>query len=212
MPLDLKHSYFSFLTASPSYINKNAPEKDSNLRSIPFENPKPILRIVEPQGQLQVHMANFGGSFPVVLSEALRSAGLGSEVLIAQLLKGGVDQGPSKGIQLCGRLHWIRPDLPCYLGNEQSIADHLSSQFIQAKQAVQAIWQICQQNLLKENIHKLVLDEVGLAIKLGFVQETDLIETLEQRPRAIDVILTGPFIPKEVVAMADQVTELRCSK
>ena len=38
----------------------------------------------------------------------------------------------------------------------------------------------------------------------------DLISTLEKRPKAMDVILTGPTIPSQVISMADQVTELRC--
>ena len=37
----------------------------------------------------------------------------------------------------------------------------------------------------------------------------DVVHTLEQRPEGMDVILTGPAIPTRVIAMADQVTELR---
>ena len=148
----------------------------------------------------------------MVLSEALRSAGLGSQVLIAQLLKGGVNQGAQHGTNLCGRLKWLRPNLPFYLFQNKLIKDQTSNEFAEAKEAVQEIWKVCKENLLKETIHKLVLDEIGLAIKLGLIQEKEVIQTLQQRPSSIDVILTGPFIPNEVIAMADQVTELRSFK
>ena len=41
-------------------------------------------------------------------------------------------------------------------------------------------------------------------------EENDLINTLEKRPSSMDVILTGPSIPSQVMEMADQITELRC--
>ena len=39
---------------------------------------RPPLHLVEPEGQLQVHTAGYRGSFSSVLSQAMRSAGLGS--------------------------------------------------------------------------------------------------------------------------------------
>jgi cob(I)yrinic acid a,c-diamide adenosyltransferase (EC 2.5.1.17) len=50
----------------------------------------PHLRLVpQPEGLLQIHTAPYRGSFATVLSQALRSAGLGSQVLVCQFLKGG---------------------------------------------------------------------------------------------------------------------------
>ncbi|KGG13120.1 MULTISPECIES: cob(I)yrinic acid a,c-diamide adenosyltransferase [Prochlorococcus] len=200
------------MTATPSPISASTEKPCGELYPLSSANSKPKLRIVESQGQVQVHMASYSGSFPLVLSEALRSAGLGSRVLIAQFLKGGVSQGPQKAINLCGRLQWFRPNTNCYLGRSHSGQNHLSDEFVKSKMAVQEIWEVCKANLLKEAVNKIVLDEIGLAMKLGFIKEDDLIETLEQRPRSIDLILTGPFIPENVIAMADQVTELRCSR
>ena len=55
--------------------------------------PAPVpLHLVAPEGQLQVHTASYRGSFSSVLSQAMRAAGLGSRVLIAQFLR-GVQQG-----------------------------------------------------------------------------------------------------------------------
>ena len=41
----------------------------------------------------------------------MRAAGLGSNVLIAQFLRGGVNQGPNGAVNLCGRIDWLRPDI-----------------------------------------------------------------------------------------------------
>tara|TARA_Y100001968_G_scaffold188386_1_gene172700 strand:- start:36 stop:647 length:612 start_codon:yes stop_codon:yes gene_type:complete len=160
------------------------------------------------EGQLKVHSAPFRGSFPGVLSEALRAAGLGSRVMVAQLLKGGVSQGPNGVVRLCDRLEWIRPEISSCINSP--ISDRIdSSEKNSQLKAVKAVWEICKDRLLKGTLNQLVLDEVGLAISLGYLEEIELISTLEQRPLSMDVILTGPSIPPSVTAIADQVTVLR---
>ena len=65
------------------------------------------------------------------------------------------------------------------------------------------------EHLAEGDLDHLVLDEVGLAVGLGYLQENDVVEALQQRPASMDVIITGPSIPSPVMEMADQVTELR---
>ena len=79
----------------------------------------------------------------------------------------------------------------------------------QVEEAVDAIWQICSQHLRSGEVDQLVLDEVGLAVALGYIPEQTLLAALQQRSTAVDVIITGPSIPPSVMAMADQVTQLR---
>ncbi len=170
---------------------------------------RPPLQLVEQEGQLQIHTAPYRGSFSIVLSAALRAAGLGSRVMVIQFLKGGVNQGPDGIVQLCGNLQWLRPDI------DACLADHAQevpadNKMKTQKKAVQAIWTICRDHLLKGDLEQLVLDEIGLAIVLGYLNEADVIATLKNRKHAMDLILTGPSIPPGIMAMADQVTELRC--
>ena len=77
------------------------------------------------------------------------------------------------------------------------------------EKAVNEIWLICRDHLLAGDLDQLVLDELGLAIAMGFINKEEVISTLEQRPLTMDIILTGPAIPPEVMGMADQITELR---
>ena len=175
----------------------------AGLRRLPSVEVRPPLYLVAPEGQLQVHTASFRGSFSGVLSQALRTAGLGSNVLIAQFLKGGVGQGPQSSLTLCDRLRWLRPSVT------ECLSDAAASRDDEVKEAVQAIWQICKTHLLEGTLDQLVLDEIGLAIELGYLSHEDVLSVLELRPSAMDVIVTGPAIPAEMMEMADQVTELR---
>ena len=184
-------------------------EQRGALRSVPNRGYTSPLHLVGAEGQLQVHTAPYRGSFSVVLSEALRAAGLGRRVLVAQFLKGGVSQGPEGSINLCGRLDWLRPSIPCCI---EEHAPHSADKQNQSStvQAINKVWEVCKAQIIEGNIDQLVLDEVGLASHLGYINENDLINTLEQRPSSMDVILTGPSIPSRAMKMADQVTELRC--
>ncbi len=192
------------------------------------------LRLVAQQdGLIQIHTAPFRGSFSGVFSQALRSAGLGSRVLITQFLKGGVDQGLDASLWLCGRLQWLRPAVagclpepgaaaalaaPAPAGPMASSSAGASSDptpvtglAISAadREAVEAVWAYSRDQLLAGQLDQLVLDELGLAVHLGYLCAAEVTATLERRPSHVDVILTGPAMPAALMAMADQVTQLR---
>ena len=182
------------------------------------------LRLVAQQeGLIQIHTAPFRGSFSGVFSQALRSAGLGSRVLITQFLKGGVDQGLESSLWLCGRLQWLRPAVagclaePCApvpsaapaAGPLGLAASPLDSVCDPDREAVEAVWAYSRDQLLGGLVDQLVLDELGLAVDLGYLCAAEVTATLERRPSHVDVILTGPAMPVALMAMADQVTQLR---
>lgn len=165
---------------------------------------EPPLRLVpQAEGLLHIHTADFRGSFGSVLSQALRSAGLGSRVLISQLLKGGVDQGLERSLWLCGRLQWLRPAVPACLSQQASKEDAA------ALEAVRQVWAFSREQLLSGAVDLMVLDELGLAVELGYLECAEVLEVLERRPAHLDVILTGPAMGPALMALADQVTQLR---
>jgi cob(I)alamin adenosyltransferase len=180
----------------------------SGHRALPAHRPAapgvPRLRLVpQPEGMLQIHTAPFRGSFATVLSQALRSAGLGSRVLVSQFLKGGVDQGLAASPWLCGRLRWLRPAVPACL------AEPAEQHQPEVLEAVAEVWQHSREVLLGDAVDLLVLDELGLAMDLGYVPRDEVLDVLQRRPPQMDVILTGPAMGPELMAMADQVTQLR---
>ena len=166
---------------------------------------RPPLHLLVPEGQFQVYTAPYRGSFSVVLSQAVRAAGLGRRVMVAQFLKGGVEQGPQGSVRLCGRLDWLRPAVEGCLSEPAAELESDST----APDAVQAIWRECRERILASDLDQLVLDEVGLAVDLGYLDGEEVLSTLQQRPGSMDVILTGSSIPSLLIGMADQVTQLR---
>ncbi|MFN7678081.1 MAG: cob(I)yrinic acid a,c-diamide adenosyltransferase [Cyanobacteriota bacterium] len=189
----------------------HAPHAPRNEPALLVPRPRhgpPVALVSQPEGLLQIHTAPHRGSFSTVLSQALRAAGLGSRVLVCQLLKGGVDQGVVEGGQmLSGRLRWMRPAIPLCL---EVAADQLAGE--EAKQicdAIREVWSDSRRQMLEGRLDQLVLDELGLAIDLGYLPLEEVLATLERRPPQVDVIITGPAVPAALLALADQITELR---
>jgi len=174
------------------------------------EKPSPKrfpLRLVTTQGQLQIHQSKYRGSFSSVFSDAIWTAGLGSSVLIASFLKGGVSQGPKKITKLCEKALWLRPDMNECITSEINFLENVDKKKV--TKSIREVWEFCKEKLFSEKIDRLVLDEIGIAISMGFIDHSEFITTIENRPSACDVILTGPSIPSDVQEMADQITVLR---
>ena len=101
---------------------------------------------------------------------------------------------------MCGRLTWLRPAVAdCLKGPDDGLQ----------RQAVQDLWQETSRWLLEGAADLVVLDELGLALAYGLLDEAEVVATLGQRPSRMDVILTGPEMPASLMALADQITELR---
>ena len=76
-------------------------------------------------------------------------------------------------------------------------------------ESIYELWTFCKKELLSGVYDQIILDEIFLAIQTKILDKDDLISTLENRFISGDVILTGTDIPKDLLLMANQITELR---
>ncbi|HIK26097.1 MAG: P-loop NTPase family protein [Thermosynechococcus sp. Uc] len=154
------------------------------------------------EGVVQVFTCPQRHFFTTVMAQALRVAAQGSGVLVVQFLKGGIQTGIEHPIQLGQHLTWWRPAFQRCLGDAQTITP-------EEQAAVRQLWEHLQVTVQGGQYRLVVLDEVSVAVQLGLLSEAEVLNFLEHRPRTLDVILTGPEMPASLLAIADQVTELR---
>ncbi|OCR02942.1 cob(I)yrinic acid a c-diamide adenosyltransferase [Oscillatoriales cyanobacterium USR001] len=155
------------------------------------------------EGLVQVFSCHHRSFFTNVMAQALRIAGQGTEVLVVQFLKGGINQGHEHPICLGQNLDWVRCNLPRCIDTPQLDAAETNS--------LQDLWLWTQDVVLEGRYHLVILDELSLAINFGLIAEAEVLNLLEKRPRHIDMILTGPQMPQALLDAADQVTEIRKS-
>ncbi len=166
------------------------------------------VKLIRQNGQIHIYQSAYRGSFSSVIRDSLRNAALGRKVLLAQMMRGGVNQGVSKPISLCGNLLWIRSSnsydqhRPDEFKDNETLSNSVRDSTIE-------LWEFCKNQLLSGEQDQVILDEIFLAVELGIIDCDDLISVLENRFISGDVILTGTKIPNQLLLIADQVTELR---
>ena len=159
-------------------------------------------------GQIQIYQSSFRGSYSSIIRDCLRNAALGKKVLLIQFMKGGVNQGVANPVKLCGNLTWVRSSHSFDQYNSEEIENNRNlKQSI--KESTYELWNFCKKELLSGENDQIILDEIFLAIEMKIIDKDELISTLENRFISGDVILTGTCIPKDLLLMANQITELR---
>ena len=166
------------------------------------------LKKFAQNGQIQIYQSPHRGSYSTIIRDSLRNAALGKKVLLIQFMKGGVKQGIANAIKLCGNLTWVRSSnsVDQYDSEEIENNENLKQSIFES---TSELWNFCKKELLSGENDQIILDEIFLAIEMQIIDKDDLISTLENRFISGDVILTGTDIPKDLLLMANQITELR---
>ena len=183
--------------------------RESNLDVVKIGSPnKTNLKRFTQNGQIQIYQSSYRGSYSSIIRDSLRNAALGRKVLLVQFMKGGVKQGVANAVKLCGNLTWIRSSESFDQYNSEDIKNDENLKKIIHK-SIYELWDFCKKQLLSGEHDQIILDEIFLAIEMKIINKDDLISTLENRFISGDVILTGTCIPKDLLLMANQITELR---
>ena len=190
------------ISSSHSYSKSN-----SDFVEINSVNKKNLKRFTQ-NGQIQIYKSSYRGSYSSIISDCLRNASLGRKILLIQFMKSGVKQGIANALKLCGNLTWIRSSNSYDLYDSEEIENNKDLKK-SIHESTCELWNFCKQELLSCENDQIILDEIFLAIEMKIIEKDDLISTLENRFTSGDVILTGTDIPKDLLLMANQITELR---
>lgn len=168
-----------------------------------FDSPhsRNLTRNLSVEGLVQVFTSFHRSFFTGVMAQAMRIAGQGTPVLVVQFLKGGIGQGYDRPMQLSQNLDWIRCNMTRCIDSPQ-IGEEEARSLLE-------LWQHTRRVVEQNRYDLVVLDELSLAIRFGFIPEAEVLDFLRTRPRHVDVILTGPEMPDALLEVADQITELR---
>lgn len=72
-----------------------------------------------------------------------------------------------------------------------------------------AAWQLAREAIASRNFDLVLLDEVTYPINWGWIDESDVVAAITQRPAKVNVIITGRDASAAVVEVADTVSEMR---
>jgi cob(I)alamin adenosyltransferase len=154
-------------------------------------------------GFIHVYTGDGKGKTTAALGLALRAAGAGLQVFIAQFLKQG-DYSEIKALKRFGDLITVEQ-----YGLGRFIRGYPDPEDIAAaRKGLDRVREI-----FSAGRHPVViLDEANVAAACGLFSPVALLDLLNAKPEGVEVVLTGRNAAPEVMARADLVTEMKMVK
>jgi cob(I)alamin adenosyltransferase len=153
------------------------------------------------KGLVLVFTGDGKGKTTAALGLVLRTLGHGEQVAVVQFIKGGWHPGEAKALELFGdALHWHALGEGFTWETQNRERD---------RELVQQAWQRSLLYLADGQRKLVVLDEVNVALKLGYLELDQVLEGLSLRPELTHVALTGRGAPAGLLERADLVTEMK---
>ncbi|MBN2450353.1 MAG: cob(I)yrinic acid a,c-diamide adenosyltransferase [Lentisphaeria bacterium] len=151
-------------------------------------------------GRVQVYTGDGKGKTTAALGLALRAAGAGLKIFIAQFAK-GMRSSELLALERFGDCIEARQ-----FGRGQFVREPPSREDIEA--ARRGIEEV--RRILAAGEHRVViLDEANVATRLGLFPVADLLALIEARPPHVELVITGRGAAPEILDRADLVTEMR---
>ena len=155
-------------------------------------------------GFVIVYTGNGKGKTTAALGMALRAVGYNHKICIIQYIKGSWPYGEMESIKR------LEPEVELVIVGKGfvGIIDDKSPREDHEKIAQEAI-KISKEKINSGNYNIVILDEVNYAVNLGLVDVNDVLDLIKSKPENLNLVLTGNHAKKEIIDIADLVTEMK---
>ncbi len=163
-----------------------------------------LANCIAEKGLVIVHTGNGKGKTTAALGMVLRSLGHGYRVAIIQFIKGAWE--PAEKAVLG---QW--PDQLVFHAMGEGFTWETQDRDRDI-QTAQTAWEKALEYIQSPDYKLVLLDEVNVALKLGYLEPEIVVAGLAQKPDDSHVILTGRGAPPALIELADLVTEMTLVK
>jgi cob(I)alamin adenosyltransferase len=163
-----------------------------------------IADTVAEQGLVIVHTGAGKGKTTAALGMVLRSLGHGHRVAIVQFIKGAWEPAEKRAFEPWGAQLVFHASGGGFTWETQDR--------VRDKAMAQAGWQVALGYLADATIQLVLLDEVNIALRKGYLSIEQVLAGIELRPPRTHSVLTGRNAPDELIERADLVTEMTLVK
>lgn len=153
-------------------------------------------------GLIQVYTGNAKGKSTAAFGLAVRAAGHGFKVVIIQFMKTGASSGEISGFKR------LSPEVEIYSYGREGFVykDRVQREDVElARTALTHAEKI----MLSEDTDILILDEINNALYFSLLSVKEVVNFIKEKPQHVELVLTGRNAPKEIIEIADLVTEMK---
>lgn len=152
------------------------------------------------KGYTQVYTGNGKGKTTAALGLAIRAAGAGLKVFIAQFIKMG-EYSEIKALKRFKDLITVEQ-----FGSGRFIKGKPSASDIEAArkgvEKIKAAFASGQHNVV-------IMEEANVAAGLGVLSVEDILEIMVEKPKDVELVITGRGADSRIIEKADLVTEMK---
>lgn len=148
-------------------------------------------------GYIHVYTGNGKGKTTAAFGLALRAVMAGKSVYIGQFVK-SMAYSEDRAKTVLEGLQIQQLGLGCAFEKEINEEDRLA--------AINGLKQVREAFL---HYDVIILDEIFIAHYLKLLTTNEIIALLEEKPKQVELVLTGRYAPKEIIEKADLVTEMK---
>ncbi|MDB9447997.1 cob(I)yrinic acid a,c-diamide adenosyltransferase [Anabaena sp. CS-542/02] len=163
-----------------------------------------IAEAVPEKGLIIVNTGNGKGKTTAALGMVLRSLGHGYKVAIVQFIKGAWEPSEKKVFSFWEdqiEFHAMGEGFTWETQDRDRDLDKAS-----------AAWEKSLEYIRNPEFQLVLLDEINIALKMGYLQVDQVLAGLAEKPPNKHVILTGRGAPPALIERADLVTEMTLIK
>ncbi|MCX7785543.1 MAG: cob(I)yrinic acid a,c-diamide adenosyltransferase [candidate division WOR-3 bacterium] len=150
---------------------------------------------------IQIYTGNGKGKTTAAIGQAIRALGHKWKVIMIQFMKGDAGYGEIKTLKKLKNFKVVQSGLPTFVEKGNPSKEDIAYAEKGLKLARKVI------NEKKYNM--VILDEINVAIDYGLIKLPDVIELIKNCPKQIELILTGRYAAKELIDLADLVSEIK---
>ncbi len=174
---------------------------DKNLKNADLINPS-----WEQHGYIQIYTGNGKGKTTASLGLAMRALGRKWKVLIVMFTKGGDNYGELKSFknlsdEISNNLTIVQAGLDRIVYADNKSADD--------EKEIKLGWEITKKAIQNDEYQLIILDEINIAIDLKILDVDEVIEVLKNKPKDMEIVLTGRNAHKKVIEIAHLVSEIK---
>jgi cob(I)alamin adenosyltransferase len=155
------------------------------------------------QGVLLVTTGNGKGKSSSGFGMAARALGHGMKVGIVQFIKGKMQTGEE-------RFFRDQPNVDYHVMGQGYTWDTQDRE--KDVEAAENAWKEVQRMLQDESYGLVLLDELNIALRYEYLDLDQVLDDLQNRPEMQHVVVTGRNAPKELIELADTVTDMTIVK
>ena len=155
------------------------------------------------KGYVHIYTGDGKGKTTAALGLAIRAAGAGLQVFVAQFIKGKQYSELNSLKRLSDLITVEQFGLLRFINGKPSVPDMEAARYGLER---------LKSSMLSGKFDVIIVDEGNVAVTYGLLSKQDLLDLIAMKPESLELVITGRGALPEIIDKADLVTEMKAVK